>query len=59
MFIFDQLRVLESFFMDVHKKGIKKMNELYELVQHAGNIIPRLSVGSLLAYLVETLLVIC
>ncbi|KAJ4453148.1 Vacuolar protein sorting 35 (Vps35) [Paratrimastix pyriformis] len=36
-----QLSTLESFFNDAHSKG-KKMNELYELVQHAGNIIPRL-----------------
>lgn len=41
MQIFDHLRELTEFFQDLHQKG-KKMNELYEVVQHSGNIIPRL-----------------
>jgi vacuolar protein sorting-associated protein 35 len=37
---FDQLRHLETYLMD--EKHGKKMAELYELVQYAGNILPRL-----------------
>lgn len=40
---FDELRHLETFFSAENKRG--RMNaELYELVQHAGNILPRLCV---------------
>eukprot|EP00898_Chlorokybus_atmophyticus_P001468 jgi/Chlat1/2321/Chrsp17S02605 len=38
---FDELRYLEAFFSDEQKRG-RAMSELYELVQHAGNILPRL-----------------
>lgn len=41
MIIFDELGVLESHFIEEQKKG-RKMADLYESVQHAGNIIPRL-----------------
>ena len=41
MIIFDELGVLESHFIEEQKKG-RKMSDLYESVQHAGNIIPRL-----------------
>eukprot|EP01090_Pellita_catalonica_P016960 TRINITY_DN5017_c0_g1_i2.p1 TRINITY_DN5017_c0_g1~~TRINITY_DN5017_c0_g1_i2.p1 ORF type:complete len:830 (-),score=162.17 TRINITY_DN5017_c0_g1_i2:86-2392(-) len=40
MVCFDQLRYLESFLAEEKQKG-KKMSELYEVVQYAGNIIPR------------------
>lgn len=38
---FDQLRHLESFLSEEKQRG-KKMSELYEVVQYAGNILPRL-----------------
>lgn len=38
---FDELAYLENHFIDEQKKG-RKMSDLYESVQHAGNIIPRL-----------------
>lgn len=38
---FDELRLLEMFFKDENKHGVSIV-ELYELVQHAGNILPRL-----------------
>ena len=41
MIIFDELGVLETHFIEEQKKG-RKMADLYESVQHAGNIIPRL-----------------
>lgn len=41
MTIFDQLRHLESFLVEEHRRG-KSLSELYELVQYAGNILPRL-----------------
>jgi vacuolar protein sorting-associated protein 35 len=41
MIIFDELGVLENHFIEEQKKG-RKMSDLYESVQHAGNIIPRL-----------------
>ena len=41
MAISDQLRHLEQFLFDEFEKG-KKMSDLYELVQYAGNIVPRL-----------------
>eukprot|EP00286_Rhodomonas_abbreviata_P012555 CAMPEP_0181320120 /NCGR_PEP_ID=MMETSP1101-20121128/17947_1 /TAXON_ID=46948 /ORGANISM="Rhodomonas abbreviata, Strain Caron Lab Isolate" /LENGTH=783 /DNA_ID=CAMNT_0023427789 /DNA_START=132 /DNA_END=2483 /DNA_ORIENTATION=- len=45
----DEMRHLEQYFFDEFKRG-RRMVELYELVQHAGNIVPRLflliSVGS-------------
>ena len=41
MMTFDELAYLENHFIDEQKKG-RKMSDLYESVQHAGNIIPRL-----------------
>ncbi|KAI8469398.1 MAG: vacuolar protein sorting-associated protein 35 [Monoraphidium minutum] len=41
MQVFDQLAHLEAFFSDEHTKG-RTYAELYELVQHAGNVLPRL-----------------
>ncbi|KAG2444706.1 hypothetical protein HXX76_001450 [Chlamydomonas incerta] len=41
MLAFDQLSYLESFFADERGKG-RAYAELYELVQHAGNVLPRL-----------------
>ena len=37
----DEMRHLEQFFAGEHKRG-RRMLELYELVQHAGNVLPRL-----------------
>lgn len=53
----DELRHLSSFFEDEHRrftegKGGRSMVELYEMVQHAGNIIPRL-------YLLVTVCLFC
>ena len=36
-----ELRHLEEFFEAEHERG-RPMVELYELVQHAGNVLPRL-----------------
>ncbi|KAK4368153.1 hypothetical protein RND71_011945 [Anisodus tanguticus] len=45
---FDELRKLEMFFREESKRGCSIV-ELYELVQHAGNILPRfLETGNLL-----------
>lgn len=41
MMVFDELGYLENYFIEEHRKG-RKMEDLYESVQHAGNIIPRL-----------------
>ena len=41
MSVSDELRHLELFLLDEFDKG-RKVNDLYELVQYAGNIIPRL-----------------
>ena len=41
MSISDELRVLESYLVDEFQKG-RKVADLYELVQYAGNIVPRL-----------------
>eukprot|EP00761_Pharyngomonas_kirbyi_P013948 gb/GECH01013978.1/.p1 GENE.gb/GECH01013978.1/~~gb/GECH01013978.1/.p1 ORF type:complete len:810 (+),score=182.39 gb/GECH01013978.1/:1-2430(+) len=38
---FDSLSILEHYFEEEHHRG-RRMEELYELVQHAGNIVPRL-----------------
>ena len=37
----DELRHMEAFFEAEQKRG-RRMLELYELVQHAGNVLPRL-----------------
>eukprot|EP00850_Spirogloea_muscicola_P002909 SM000011S19087 [mRNA] locus=s11:783175:828718:+ [translate_table: standard] len=41
MRIFDDLRHLESFFGEANRNG-RSCADLYELVQHAGNVVPRL-----------------
>lgn len=41
MMVFDELGYLENHFIEESSKG-RKMADLYESVQHAGNIIPRL-----------------
>lgn len=41
MGVCDELRHLEAFLVDEFHKG-HRMAELYELVQYAGNIVPRL-----------------
>mmetsp|Transcript_54426 Transcript_54426/g.62365 ORF Transcript_54426/g.62365 Transcript_54426/m.62365 type:complete len:782 (+) Transcript_54426:65-2410(+) len=41
MQVFDELRVLEQHFFEEQRKG-RRMKDLYESVQHAGNILPRL-----------------
>ena len=40
--IVDELRFLESYLYDEQSKNDRKVAELYELVQYAGNIVPRL-----------------
>ncbi|CAG8500735.1 13480_t:CDS:10 [Acaulospora morrowiae] len=42
MAIFDALRHLTNFLNDAHVSGKNHLADLYELVQYAGNIIPRL-----------------
>jgi len=42
MVTFDELRYLEAHLFDEREKHGKKMSELYELVQYAANIVPRL-----------------
>lgn len=37
----DELRYLEQYLLDEFQKG-RKVTDLYELVQYAGNIVPRL-----------------
>ncbi len=39
--MFDELRTLEAYFIE-EAKGGRKMTTVYEKVQHAGQIIPRL-----------------
>lgn len=41
MHISDQLQHLQQHLLEEFEKG-KKLSDLYELVQYAGNIIPRL-----------------
>lgn len=41
MQVFDQLSRLEAYFMEEHRRG-RKMVDLYEKVQHASSILPRL-----------------
>ena len=41
MGISDQLQHLEQHLVEEFEKG-KKLHDLYELVQYAGNIVPRL-----------------
>ena len=42
MSISDQLHHLEQFLCDEFTKDKKLLSDLYELVQYAGNIVPRL-----------------
>ncbi|GAA5869535.1 hypothetical protein JCM8547_001517 [Rhodosporidiobolus lusitaniae] len=42
MAVFDALRHLSSFLYDAHMSGKHHLADLYELVQYAGNIVPRL-----------------
>lgn len=39
--ITDELRYLELYLLDEFQRG-RQVNDLYELVQYAGNIVPRL-----------------
>jgi len=41
MQIFDEMRALENYFKEEKRRG-RKMTDLYESVQHATNLIPRL-----------------
>jgi vacuolar protein sorting-associated protein 35 len=42
MAVFDALRHLSNYLYDAHGAGKHHLADLYELVQYAGNIIPRL-----------------
>lgn len=42
MSIFDELRFLTSFLYESHMNNKHHLSDLYELVQYAGNIVPRL-----------------
>ncbi|TFK28349.1 vacuolar protein sorting-associated protein 35 [Coprinopsis marcescibilis] len=42
MAIFDALRYLSNYLLEAHTSGRHNLPELYELVQYAGNIVPRL-----------------
>lgn len=42
MAVFDALRHLSSYLYDAHTSGKHHLADLYELVQYAGNIVPRL-----------------
>ena len=41
MQVFDELRVLENYFKEDYKMG-RRLSDLYESVQHAQNVLPRL-----------------
>ncbi len=41
MSVFDELTYLENYFIDEFGRG-RKMSDLYESVQHAAHIIPRI-----------------
>ena len=41
MQVCDELRYLEQYLLDEYQKG-HRISDLYELVQYAGNIVPRL-----------------
>lgn len=47
MAVFDALRHLSSYLYDAHVSGRHHLADLYELVQYAGNIVPRLCPSSL------------
>lgn len=42
MAVFDALRHLSSYLYDAHVSSRHHLADLYELVQYAGNIVPRL-----------------
>jgi vacuolar protein sorting-associated protein 35 len=42
MAVFDALRHLSNYLFDAHTQGKHHLADLYELVQYAGNIVPRL-----------------
>lgn len=42
MAIFDALRHLTNYLTEAHETERHKLSELYELVQYAGNVVPRL-----------------
>lgn len=42
MAVFDALRHLSNYLYDAHTTGRHHLADLYELVQYAGNIVPRL-----------------
>lgn len=42
MAVFDALRHLSNYLYDAHQAGRHHLADLYELVQYAGNIVPRL-----------------
>lgn len=42
MAVFDALRHLSNYLYDAHTQGRHHLADLYELVQYAGNIVPRL-----------------
>lgn len=42
MMIFDELRHISQYFEELVREGKKQVTDLYELVQHAGNVLPRL-----------------
>ena len=58
----DELRHMEAYISAEHKRG-RQMLELYELVQHAGNVLPRLylllTVGSVYIVSKESILHTC
>lgn len=41
MQVFDEMRILENYFKEEYRRG-RKMPDLYESVQHATYVIPRL-----------------
>lgn len=41
MAVFDALRHLSAYLYDAHVSGKHHLADLYELVQYAGNIVPR------------------
>lgn len=42
MAVFDALRHVSNYLLDAHTSGRHHLADLYELVQYAGNIVPRL-----------------
>lgn len=42
MAVFDALRYLSIYLLEAHQSGRHHLTDVYELVQYAGNIVPRL-----------------